>query len=121
MNKTCHVSEHEIINDEQFNDMRDLLEDDFADLIQTYITDSQARVEKLRHAHINNDNTSGFEIAHTLKGASASLGATLLMKLSGQFQEACREHNIKDQAPLIERLSLAVQDVEREINQRLGQ
>ena len=31
------ASDEEIINHEQFEDMRDLLEEDFADLIQVYI------------------------------------------------------------------------------------
>lgn len=122
MNNTNNVSstEDEIINHEQFEDMRDLLEEDFADLVQIYITDSQQRIELLHTAQAANDNTNGFETAHALKGASANLGATQLVTISGQLQEACREHTISKQAVLIEKLSLALQLVEQEINQRLG-
>ena len=110
----------EIINDEQFDDMRDLLEEDFVDLIQVYLNDSQQRITDLRSAQQKDDNANGYEIAHALKGASANLGATQLMHLSGQLQEACRERLIGDNAELIEAVAVALQRVEQEIKQRLG-
>lgn len=110
----------EIINDEQFDDMRDLLEEDFVDLIQVYLNDSQQRITDLRSAQQKDDNANGYEIAHALKGASANLGATQLMHLSGQLQEACRERLIGEQAQLIEAVAVALQQVEQEIKQRLG-
>lgn len=113
-------TDDEIINNEQFNDMLDLLEEDFVDLIQVYFTDSQQRITDLRDAQQKDDNANGYEIAHALKGASANLGATQLMHLSGQLQEACREHLISEQAQLIEAVAAALQRVEQEIKLRLG-
>lgn len=109
----------EIIDQEQFEDMRDLLEEDFADLVQMYITDSEKRVLDLRAALQADDNANGFEIAHALKGASANLGTTQLMTLSSQLQEACRARRISEQAELIEALSAALKRAELEINKRL--
>ena len=119
-NNNMNTKIDEIINDEQFDDMRDLLEEDFVDLIQVYFTDSQQRITDLRGAQQRDDNANGYEIAHALKGASANLGATQLMHLSGQLQEACRERLIGDQAELIEAVAVALQRVEQEIKQRLG-
>ena len=113
-------TDDEIINAEQFDDMRDLLEEDFVDLIQVYFTDSQQRITDLRGAQQRDDNANGYEIAHALKGASANLGATQLMHLSGQLQEACRERLIGDKAELIKAVAAALQRVEQEIKQRLG-
>ena len=109
----------EVINHEQFIDMRDLLEDDFAELIQSYTTDSEQRIVALRTALANNDNANGFEAAHSLKGASATLGATQLEVLCGELQDRCRQQNIGAQATVIEKISIALQDVEQEINHRL--
>ncbi len=111
---------NEILNHEQFEEMRELLEEDFADLVQTYIVDSKQRIVSLRIAQQTNDNANGFEIAHALKGASANLGATQLVLLSDQLQEACRANQIDSQAEVVEKTALALQDVEQEINQRLG-
>lgn len=116
---TNFASDAEIINDEQFDEMHDLLEDDFAELLQVFITDSHQRIQKLRDAQKNADNANGFEIAHALKGASANLGATQLMSLSGQLQEHSREQAIAEQSSLIEELSLALQRVEQAIKQKL--
>ncbi|WP_198331898.1 Hpt domain-containing protein [Psychrobacter aquimaris] len=119
-NKNMAHQAEEIINHEQFEDMRDLLEEDFADLIRVYITDSQQRVSALRVAQQEDDNTNGFELAHALKGASANLGTTQLMGLSSQLQERCRERLISEQAALIEDIAVALQRAEQEINLRLG-
>ena len=119
-NMTAKI-EDEIINNEQFEDMRDLLEEDFVDLIQVYFVDCQRRITKLRTAQQEEDNVNGFELAHALKGASANLGTTQLMSLSSQLQECCRERRIGEQAALIEDIAFALQRAEQAINQRLGQ
>ncbi|WP_201594461.1 Hpt domain-containing protein [Psychrobacter vallis] len=111
----------EVINHEQFEEMRDLLEEDFAGLIQVYITDCEQRVAALRNAQQTNDNANGFEIAHALKGASANLGTTQLVNLSSQLQSLCRDHRISEQAELIENIATALQRAKQEIHQRLGQ
>lgn len=118
---TTVQTDEEIINHEQFEDMRDLLEEDFADLIQVYFADSQQRVSTLKVALQEQNNANGFEIAHALKGASANLGATQVMRLSSQLQERCREQRISEQADLIETIAVALQRAEQDINQRLGQ
>ncbi|WP_201511899.1 Hpt domain-containing protein [Psychrobacter alimentarius] len=118
---TTVQTDEEIINHEQFEDMRDLLEEDFADLIQVYLADSRQRISAIRAAQQEQNNTNGFEIAHALKGASANLGATQVMTLSSQLQERCREQLISEQTDLIENIAVALQRAEQEINQRLGQ
>ncbi|WP_289115892.1 Hpt domain-containing protein [uncultured Psychrobacter sp.] len=120
-NNTTDQTDEEIINHEQFEDMRDLLEEDFVELIQVYLNDSQKRVAALRIAQQEDDNVNGFETAHALKGASANLGTTQLVRLSSQLQECCRERRISEQADLIEEIAAALQRAEQEIHQRLGQ
>ncbi|SNT69917.1 Hpt domain-containing protein [Psychrobacter sp. LV10R520-6] len=120
-NNSSSSADDEVINHEQFEDMRDLLEEDFADLIQTYIIDSQQRIKLLRTTQASDDNANGFEAAHALKGASANVGATHLVTLSEQLQEACRKRNIGQQAKLIDQTAIALQQVELEIHKRLGQ
>ncbi len=109
-----------IIDDEQFEEMRELLEEDFTELLQTFIEDSKQRTVMMQAAQANDDNANCFEFAHALKGASATLGATRLIALSEQLEQACREQQIASQTDLIEEISVAVQDVEQEINRRLG-
>lgn len=112
---------NDVINHEQFEEMRDLLEEDFDDLISTYIADSKQRIALLRAAQAAGDNANGFEAAHAIKGSSANLGANQLMNLGAQLQEACRENIISQCAELIEQAASALAQVEQEITQRLGQ
>ena len=51
-NNNNHTVDGEIINSEQFEDMRDLLEEDFIELVQTYLTDSKQRIITLRAAQV---------------------------------------------------------------------
>lgn len=113
-------TDHSLIDSEQFEEMRDLLDDEFDDLVQAYILDSQARLTTLRSALLNNDNATGYDAAHTLKGASANLGATQLAQLCHQLQEACREQQISAQAALLDSIENTLYLVQQEINQRLG-
>lgn len=109
------------LDEQQFAEMRELLQEDFKALLLDFITDSQARVQSLHLAANDADNANGFEIAHTLKGASASLGAVHFGQLCAQLQEACRRQSISDSQSLIEQLSDELILLEKHIHQRLGQ
>lgn len=85
----------------QFEELKDLLEDDFMDLIQTYIVDSEHRLNEMQTAFEQDDNRLGFEAAHSLKGASSNLGATSLTELCYQLQEICRNNKIQEHESLI--------------------
>lgn len=108
------------IDDQQFAELRELLEDDFKGLVLDFIADSKRRLDSLRLAANDDDNASGFETAHTLKGASANLGAIRLGELSYQVQEVCRRRGISDHLFLIDQLAEELSLLEQDIHQRLG-
>ena len=110
----------EIIDADQFEDMRELLEEDFQELIEVYFIDSKQRIASLYSALANNDNVAGFEAAHALKGASANLGAIQMISLSDQLQAACSAQQIDQSRPIIEALPIALENIENEIKQRLN-
>lgn len=120
MTAKSNFDPQDIINDEQFEDMRDLLDEDFDDLVRTFIVDSKKRLTILQDAFANNDNAAGFEAAHAMKGASANLGAELLMRLSAQLQEACRNQDIGNQESALQHLEQALNATEAAILTRLG-
>ena len=115
-----HFKDSEIIDTEQFEDMRELLEEDFPELLEVYFIDSKQRIASLCSALANNDNVAGFEAAHALKGASANLGAIQLIGLSDQLQVACYAQKIDQSRLIIEALPIALKDIENEIKQRLN-
>lgn len=108
-----------MINIAQFYELKDLLEDDFIDLINTYMKDSTTRLQEMQDAFEINDNRKGFEAAHSLKGASSNLGASCLTELCYELQEACRANKIKDSWSLIEQINAETHQVNAKINELL--
>lgn len=88
----------------QFEELRELLADDFNDLIYTYIDDSLQCLTEMDIAFANLDNRLGYNAAHSLKGASSNVGATKLTELCYQLQEICRTAQIHRHQPLIEEI-----------------
>lgn len=105
------------INTDQFQELRDLLEEDFIDLIQTYMNDSELRLEEIRTAFDSQNNRLGFEAAHSLKGASSNLGATALSELCYQLQEVCRDNKIEQNHALVESVIAECHAVNDQIKQ----
>lgn len=95
------------INDKQWDELLDLLEDDFVGLIKDFVADSQERINIIKIAHEEGDNTNGLEASHALKGASASLGAEMLSHHCFVMQSIC-------QAKMIDGAYNVVEDIENE-------
>lgn len=109
-----------VIDYEQFDEMRDLLEDDFQELVSTYIIDSRHRIGLLATAVTENDNVNGFEIAHAIKGASANLGAVQMLELSSKLQEASRANSINQYESTVGQMMAAMDTLEADIQKYLG-
>lgn len=112
--------EVEIINIEKFNELKKLLEDDFVDLVKGFIQDSQNRLQEIQKAFDNNDNAYGFDLAHSLKGASMNLGATHLAELCYELQEMCRGKKIHFQQELIHEIKQQLLLVNQKVSQLLN-
>lgn len=108
------------INIAQFQELKDLLEEDFTDLIQTYMNDSETRLSEIAKALQSKDYRLGFEAAHSLKGASSNLGATHLSELCYQLQEVCRDNQLEHNQALVEEVSAEARAVNERIKQLIG-
>lgn len=62
------------INLEILNELKDIMEDDFDELISLFISDGQAQIDKLKNAIASSKTIDVRQIAHTLKGSSANIG-----------------------------------------------
>lgn len=108
-----------LINTAQFQELKDLLEEDFVDLINTYIKDSEIRLTEMQTAYDTNDNRKGFEAAHSLKGASSNLGATGLTELCYELQEVCRNNAVTEHLDLINKIKQETIQVNAKIHELL--
>ncbi len=109
------------INDEQWEEMLDLLEEDFVGLVKEFVVDSQQRLERIKQAHQSGDNATGLEVAHTLKGASANIGANALSKYCETMQMVCQANMIADAHNVVADIEAEFAQVSQEIATRLAQ
>ena len=78
------------LNLEQLSELKEVLEDEFSVLITTYLQDAILRQEMIAAAIHAKDYDAARLAAHSLKGASANLGALMLAELCEHLEHDCR-------------------------------
>lgn len=109
-----------VIDDEQFNDMHELLEEDFVPLLQQYLRDSDHKLIQIHDAHQQQNYRLGADAAHSLKGASANLGANELARLCSQLQHGFAERHSNHLPEFISQTAQELSRVNLELRQRIG-
>ena len=71
-------------------DLRDVMEDEYATLIETYVNDSIARLQSIKGAVESGVADKIRETAHTLKCSSSNIGAVHLSELCKKLEDMGR-------------------------------
>jgi len=88
-------------------------------LVRNFLRDSAGRVEKLRDAVAGGDVRSFEEVAHALKGSSATLGVTPMHAIAERLQALGRAGTIAETAPLITELERELRLAEHRLEHAL--
>lgn len=83
-------------------DVRDLMEDDFADLVQRFLGDAADLLEQMDEGAAQGDAARLHRAAHTLKSSAAALGATGLSELARQLEALGRAGSLEGAAAPLE-------------------
>jgi HPt (histidine-containing phosphotransfer) domain-containing protein len=78
------------LNLEQLSELKEVLEDEFSVLIATYLQDAALRQQMIAAAISVKDYDAARLAAHSLKGASANLGALILAEICEHLEHDCR-------------------------------
>lgn len=78
------------LDEEALAELKEVMEDQFDVLIQTFIEDSRDRIATLWQALETGNNDGFMRSAHSLKGSSSNIGAPQLGLLCAQAEEAGR-------------------------------
>lgn len=78
--------------------LREVMEDDFSTLVDTFLTDSEERLQQLAVAV---DATRILETAHSFKGSSSNMGAVRLAELCHDLEQQAKEQNLSGIKTLI--------------------
>lgn len=108
------------LDEAQYTELRDILEEDFDELIRSFFSDSAARILEIKQAYNSNDNRAGYEAVHALKGASVNLGANYLADLCYKLQNQCANNYILGSQALIELIEKERLELVAELESRMS-
>lgn len=100
---------------EQLAELKEVLEDEFQVLINTYLADAQMRLALIEQGIAKQDYEQIRLAAHSLKGASANIGALILTQLCEQLEYDCKVGHYAE----FDALFVQAQDEFVEVNQQL--
>lgn len=91
----------ELIDGTIFNTLKELMEEDFPDLIESYKEDAQKLLEDLKASSTEADLNVMIRAAHTLKSSSNNIGATALAKVALEIETQGNDNNFTKANALI--------------------
>ena len=103
------------LNLEQLSELKEVLEDEFSVLITTYLQDAILRQQMIAAAIIAKDYDAARLAAHSLKGASANLGALMLAEICEHLEHDCRSGRYENCEIYNQQISEEFLIVEREL------
>jgi HPt (histidine-containing phosphotransfer) domain-containing protein len=72
--------------------LQEIMEDEYGNLLDTYLSDSEERIRALKEAFAEQELTQLRHVAHSFKGSSSNMGAVLLTNLCKELEEAARRN-----------------------------
>ncbi len=88
--------------------LREVMENEYLTLVETFLTDSELRVEQL---HAAKSAAELMTAAHSFKGSSSNMGAMILASLCQQLEERARQPPLYGIEDLISRIVREYQEV----------
>lgn len=87
----------DVINHEALLELKEVMEDDFALLIETFLADAPERIDELKKIESDGGTPADMEKpAHTLKGSSSNIGAMKLSAVCADLVDQIRAGAVVD-------------------------
>ena len=99
-------------------DLEDIMGDELRALVTAYLTDGDARVKSLREAADRNDVPEIGRLAHSLKSASANLGAQPLAAEAKGVEHDARSRALNDPSARVAVLERLYAETSRALRER---
>ncbi|KAB2935776.1 MAG: Hpt domain-containing protein [Candidatus Contendobacter sp.] len=90
-----------LLDDEAITELRDIMEDEFAELLNAFLNDLPAQIARLQTVATQGDADELYQIAHKLKSSCGSIGAPRLTELIRRLEQAGRQKVLDGATPLL--------------------
>ncbi len=97
------------------NDLRELMEDEFGELVAIYLRDSSTRFDQIKAAVAAANSTDIRHTAHSLKGSSSNIGAVELTSLCQQLEEMGKDSQLAKTQELVQRIESELNRVQTDL------
>ena len=97
-----------IINHDTLNTLKEIMEDEFSSLLDSYLEDAPTLFNELKQAAKSADIEVMVRAAHTLKSSSSNLGATLLSGIAFDIEKLGKDSKLQEASRLIPNLEAAL-------------
>lgn len=101
-------------------DLEDIMGDELRALVTAYLTDGDARLKALREAADRNDPAEVGKLAHSLKSASANLGAQPLAAEAKGVEQDARSGTLSDPSARVAVLELLYAQTSSALREKFG-
>lgn len=102
---------NDIVNEELLNELKLIMEDEFSDLMQTFLVESERQFLSAKSAWDGGDFASLRLLAHSLKGSCANVGAEQLQHTCALLEDEAKQ-GVGDRVPeLLAQVSTQLHDV----------
>ncbi|WP_417513822.1 Hpt domain-containing protein [Marinobacter sp.] len=99
------------LDEEALAELRDVMEDEFEMLIQTYLGDSKERIDSLKGAVMAGDSDAFIKTAHSFKGSCINIGAPRLGELCRKAEKVGQNESLAEAPPVLEEIDEEFQRV----------
>jgi HPt (histidine-containing phosphotransfer) domain-containing protein len=109
------------LDNEMLSDLKDIMEEDYPVLLETYLADAIVRLGSIDTAACENNSNNLMESAHSFKGSSSNIGASRLAFLSSNVESLAKQERLEQALPIIAQLHEEYEAVKKLLEQELSQ
>ncbi|MCP5160353.1 MAG: Hpt domain-containing protein [Hahellaceae bacterium] len=101
-------------------ELKEVMEEEFTILLETYLNDSLDRIEQLKSAYAAGDADAFSRAAHSFKGSSNNLGVVLLAQYCQEAETQSKGGDLSQGQQLIEKIENEFEIVTQQLQAHLG-
>ncbi|MEL7399321.1 MAG: Hpt domain-containing protein [Pseudomonadota bacterium] len=99
------------IDSDNLEMLKEVMEDEFGLLLQTYIEDCQSRIPQMKEQLAGTKVDELRRNAHSLKGSSSNIGAIPLSDLARQLEDLAAAGGLEGASELVDQISIEFETV----------